>query len=556
MGSVTQVLVVDLAARGARVEQVELHDTLGLGGKVLGIQLLERYLDPQVAPLAPENILVFTPSSIAAFGMSGSNRFGAFTKSPLTGIWLESYCGGGFARVFGETGWGAVVVSGAAQAPVHIHVTTEGAEIRSAAGLWGQDTFVTEARLLADLDKRSAVLSIGVGGENLVKVASVMHEQAHTLGRGGMGAVFGSKMIKALSVTSQGPLKPKVSEQFMTTRREVARLATEAPVSVNYRRFGTPMMVSIVNEAGAFPTDFFTRGVVEHRGTLEAETWPSWAKVETEGCPPCPIRCRKRLTLLEGPDAGRRIHGPEYETIYAFGGSCMVKHARDVARLNERCNLLGLDTISTANLMGLAVKGGELGLLENVPASGDVEAFDELLGQVACRSTSIGDALAEGLDSAAQRFGMSGWNITSKGLDPAGYEPRRLKSMALSYALSARGACHLRATFYKAEFGGLLEGLDDEAYVETYVDWEDRMLLLDSLTMCRFYRDFMGWDSLVSAATELNGSPVTRRQLEILSNDATRRIRRFNLACGITPDEDTVAERFFLEPTDKSSSTR
>jgi aldehyde:ferredoxin oxidoreductase len=297
-----------------------------------------------------------------------------------------------------------------------------------------------------------------------------MHEQAHTLGRGGMGAVFGSKMIKALSVTSQGPLKPKVSEQFMTTRREVARLATEAPVSVNYRRFGTPMMVSIVNEAGAFPTDFFTRGVVEHRGTLEAETWPSWAKVETEGCPPCPIRCRKRLTLLEGPDAGRQIHGPEYETIYAFGGSCMVKHARDVARLNETCNLLGLDTISTANLIGLAVKGGELGLLGNVPASGDVEAFDELLGQVACRSTSIGDALAVGLDSAAQRFGMSGWNITSKGLDPAGYEPRRLKSMALSYALSARGACHLRATFYKAEFGGLLEGLDDEAYVETYVD--------------------------------------------------------------------------------------
>jgi aldehyde:ferredoxin oxidoreductase len=150
---------------------VELHDTLGLGGKVLGIQLLERYLDPQVAPLAPENILVFTPSSIAAFGMSGSNRFGAFTKSPLTGIWLESYCGGSFARVFGETGWGAVVISGAAQAPVHIHVITEGAEIRSAAGLWGQDTFVTEARLLADLDKRSAVLSIGVAGENLVKVA-------------------------------------------------------------------------------------------------------------------------------------------------------------------------------------------------------------------------------------------------------------------------------------------------------------------------------------------------------------------------------------------------
>ena len=149
---------------------------------------------------------------------------------------------------------------------------------------------------------------------------------------------------------------------------------------------------------------------------------------------------------------------------------------------------------------------------------------------------------------------MSEWSITSKRLDPAGYEPRRLKGMALSYAVSVRGACHLRATFYKAELAGLLDGLDDETFVKTYIDWEDRMLVLDSLTMCRFYRDLMTWDRIVSAASQLNGAPVTKEQLEALSTETLTRIRRLNFAFGLTPADDTVAERFFREPTDKAEA--
>jgi aldehyde:ferredoxin oxidoreductase len=156
------------------------------------------------------------------------------------------------------------------------------------------------------------------------------------------------------------------------------------------------------------------------------------------------------------------------------------------------------------------------------------------------------------MDPALEAFGMSEWSITSKGLDPAGYEPRRLRSMALSYAVSVRGACHLRATFYKAELGGLLEGLDDEAFVQTYIDWEDRMLLQDSLVMCRFYRDLMTWTRLASAVQQLLGTPVTREQLEQLSAETITRIRRLNTKFGMTPADDTVAERFFREATDRA----
>ena len=548
------VLFVDLSTGSSRVDQIADPGSLGLGGKVLGVRLLEKYLDPQVDPLEPENIVVILPSRMNAYGMSGSGRFGAFTKSPLTGIWLESYSGGSFAKALTDTGWDAVVITGKAAEPVRVHVDAAGVHIAPASDLWGKDTFATEEEILSTLDRRSAVLCIGVAGENLVRVASVMHEKAHTLGRGGLGAVFGSKMLKAVSVTSPGATRRDTQEQFVQTRRELAALAVDSPTATTYHTFGTPVMVGLLNEAGTFPTDFFLKGAAPHRRTLEVEHWKEWSTKESDTCSPCPLRCRHRYTLTEGPEAGREYHQPEYETIYTFGGSCMVEDARGVMKLNEQCNLLGIDTISGGNLAAVAIKGKQLGLLRDAPEAGDVKGIGDLLETIAHRSTPTGTLLAQGMDDALAELGMSEWSITSKRLDPAGYEPRRLKGMALSYAVSVRGACHLRATFYKAELAGLLDGLDDETYVKTYIDWEDRMLVLDSLTMCRFYRDLMTWDRIVSAASQLNGAPVTKEQLEALSAETLTRIRRLNFAFGLTPADDTVAERFFREPTDKADA--
>ncbi|OFW60066.1 MAG: hypothetical protein A2133_10305 [Actinobacteria bacterium RBG_16_64_13] len=364
--------------------------------------------------------------------------------------------------------------------------------------------------------------------------------------------MFGSKKLKAVSVTSPGASKIEAQEQFAKTRGEVSKLALDSPTATTYHRYGTPVMVALVNEAGAFPTDFYTKGAAPHRATLEAEGWLEWSTISHGTCPPCQLRCRKQLTLTQGEEAGRELHAAEYETLYAFGGSCMVEHARDVAKLNEICNKLGIDTMSTGNLVAIAIKGKQSGLVDDGPAPGDVEGIGALLEAIANRSTRTGDILARGMDDALAALGVTEWSLTSKRLDPAGYEPRRLKGMALSYAVSVRGACHLRATFYKPELGGLLEGLDEDTYVRTYIDWEDRMLILDSLTMCRFYRDLLPWDRLESAATQLNGAPVTKEDLERLSVDTITRIRRLNLAFGVTPAADTVAERFFREPTDKA----
>jgi aldehyde:ferredoxin oxidoreductase len=320
MGDVGKVLVVDLSMGLSHTEEIGTPGTLGLGGKALGIRLLETYLDPRVDPLAPENVIALTPSRLAAYAMSGSDRFAAFTRSPLTGIWLETYCGGSFARAFCETGWDAVVIKGAAREPVRLHVDQRGASLSPATELWGKDTLATEDALLSTLDKRSAVLCIGVAGEKLVHSACVMHERAHTLGRGGLGAVFGSKSLKAVTVTSPGAAKLEAEEHFVQTRREVSKLAVDSPTATTYHKYGTPVMVALLNEAGTFPTDFFSKGTAPHRATLEAEHWPEWATIEHDTCPPCPLRCRKRLILTEGPETGRELHAPEYETIYTFGG--------------------------------------------------------------------------------------------------------------------------------------------------------------------------------------------------------------------------------------------
>jgi aldehyde:ferredoxin oxidoreductase len=544
------ILFVDLTTATSRVEEIDATGSYGLSGKVLGITLLEKYLDPRAGPLSPENIVALTPSPMAGYSVSGSDRLAAFTRSPLTGIWLESYVGGSVARAFTETGWGAVVISGRAAGPVRLHIDHDGTWVLPAADLWGKDTFTTEAELLARLDRRSAVLCIGAAGENLVPIASVMHDQAHTLGRGGLGAVFGSKNLKAVTITSPGGLKPELQEHFVQTRREISQLAVDSPTATTYHTYGTPVMVGLLNEAGTFPTDFFLKGRAPHRAALEVEQWQKEFIKASDACPPCPLRCRHRYTLTDGPETGREYHQAEYETIYVFGGSCMVVNIRDIMRLNEICNRLGLDTMSGGNLVAVAIKAGELGRVKDAPAAGDTEAIAGLLQAIAHRSTSLGRLLARGMDDALAELGMSDWSITTKRLDPAGYEPRRLKGMALSYAVSVRGACHLRATFYKAELGGKLEGLDDESYVQTYIDWEDRMLLLDSLIMCRFYRDLMTWDRIISAISQLNGMPVTQEQAERLCTETITRIRRLNFVFGTGPEEDTVAERFFRDPTD------
>jgi aldehyde:ferredoxin oxidoreductase len=546
----TRVLHVDLSAGSVSAVDIPTVTPFGLGGKALGVDLLERYLDPMVDPLSPQNVVVFTPSLLAAYGFPGSDRFAAFTKSPMTGAFLETYAGGTMARTLRETGWPAVVVTGAAARPFRLHVDAEGGTLLPADDLWGLDVFQTEEALAGSLAKRSSTMIIGPAGEHRVICASVQLEKDHALGRGGLGAVFGSKNLKAITVTSPGSARLEPGDAFAGVRKKVSDLAANSPAGQAYRRFGTPMMVAVLNEAGSFPTDYWSTGRAPHRDRLEAENFPSWAKVETGTCPPCPIRCRRHLTILEGPHAGREVHGPEYETLYSFGGLCMVESGEDVLLLHEECNRLGLDTMSVGNAVALSIKAGQAGTMTGAPAAGDAAAIGRLLVDISARSTELGDILARGIRGAAQALHMEDQAIHVKGMEPAGYDPRSLRGMALAYATSPRGACHLRATFYKPILAGMTKDLDAQGTAELFVDFEDRMFLYDCLIMCRFYRDFMTWEDLAAVAAELEGAPVDPDVLQAAANTLLTRVRRLNFAMGLTAADDWLPKRFMTEPLD------
>jgi aldehyde:ferredoxin oxidoreductase len=454
------------------------------------------------------------------------------------------------ARTLRETGWDAVVLAGAMAEPIRVHIDERGATLLPAADLWGLDVFETEDALRPTLAKRSATMIIGPAGETRAIPAAVMLEKDHALGRGGLGAVFGSKMVKAITVTSPGGLRKESGDAFQAVRRAVSKLATDSPAANAYRSFGTPMMVAVLNEAGGFPTGYWESGRAAHRADLEAESFPTWAKVETGTCPPCPIRCRRHLTILDGPHAGREIHGPEYESLYSFGGLCMVEHGREVVLLHEQCNRLGMDTMSAGNLISLAIRATKMGRRTDGPAPGDTEGISDLLERMAHRDGELGDILARGIRGAAAALDMEDEAIHVKGMEPAGYDPRALRGMALAYATSPRGACHLRATFYKPILAGMVKDKDAQGTVEVFVDFEDRMFLYDCLIMCRFYRDFMSWDDLAVVISELAGTPVSPDDAQRLARDLLTRVRRLNFAMGLTAADDTLPKRFFTEGLD------
>lgn len=544
------ILRVDLNNRVATEAWRSLDDIKALGGKALAICLMEDLLDSDKDALDPANVVILTSSPLSRYMFPGSNRLGMFTRSPLTDGFLESYAGGSPGRALKEAGWDAVVVHGRTAEPVHVHLDEQGATLHSAKELWGRNVDEVDRAVRAKAGDKGSRLVIGPAGEALVRFASVQVDVHHALGRGGLGAVLGSKRVKAVTISSPGRVKPNTSERFDQVRRRVTDEATKSPVAEAYRLLGTPMMVAKLNEAGGFPALFWRAGTVEHRHRLEGEGFPEWADVHTESCPPCPMRCRKALTIKEGPRAGSTLHGPEYETLYAFGGLCMVTDAQDVLILNETCNSLGVDTISAGNQVALAVEAGRRGIAPEAPDYGDTEAIRRLLQETAYRSSKLGDLLAEGVRRAARTLRMAKEAIEIKGMEPAGYDPRALEGMGLAYATSPRGGCHLRTTFYKPILGGLTEGTAPRELAELFVDFEDRLFLHDCLIMCRFYRDFLDWETLETLASELNGSKVDREDLVALARDLLTRQRRLNFAMGVTEREDRLPRRFFEEALD------
>jgi len=358
--------------------------------------------------------------------------------------------------------------------------------------------------------------------------------------------VLGSKKVKGIAF--YGNIKRHVAQPDMINKlwEEIKGIGKENPGVKKYFTDGTIQMVPILNKAGAFPTKYWSSGTYDKWENLTIDALRAKCKVKSKACPKCFMACGKLSEVTHGRHKGLKIEGPEYETVNTFGGQCMIDNITEIAYLNDICDRLGMDTITAGNLAAFTIEASHRKSIGEKIEYGDVDGIAALLYKIAERE-GIGAILAEGIKYASKEWGLEDLAIHVKGLEPPGYEPRVLKGMGLAYATSDRGACHLRATFYKAELSGMIAPDQIEGKAEMLIDFEDRHTLFDSLILCRFFRDLYPWERLSVIIKATTGMELDKEQLQRLALRISNKVREFNLREGMSEADDTLPIRFFEE---------
>ncbi|HOA36109.1 MAG TPA: aldehyde ferredoxin oxidoreductase family protein [Bacillota bacterium] len=437
-GYMGKVLEVDLASN--RVKKYALPDRmleLYVGNKGLGARLLYDLLPPSADPLTEKNVFIVTTAPLTGSGAPSSNRFNITTKSPLTGAIVNSNCGGDFGIHLKRAGYDALIITGKARRPVYLKVDGDDVSIEDAAELWGLDTQKTQEKLPAGTGK----IVIGPAGENLVKFASVISEE-RVAARGGVGAVMGSKNLKAVIAGGDQKVRVAHEEKFKNTCKKWRELSRRHPATgEELPRYGTAAFVNKCNATYTLPTRNFRYGTFSEADAVSGETLAEKYLVKNIGCRGCPVACGRQVELN-----GKKIKGPEYETVGLLGPNIMNADLSAIIEFNYQADLLGLDTISLGNTLGFVMEAGEKGLLITDLAFGKTSGISRAIEDIAYRR-GLGDDMAEGVRFLSKKYGGEEFAIHVKGLEIASYEPRGAVGQGLGYAIASRGGCHIAAGY-------------------------------------------------------------------------------------------------------------
>ncbi|MDY6878621.1 MAG: aldehyde ferredoxin oxidoreductase family protein [Thermodesulfobacteriota bacterium] len=551
-GFYNRILIIDLTTQDfeARGISDSLIETC-LGGKGLASYLLLKNNPPGVDPLSHKNCLIIATGPVTGSLIWGSSRYGLFTKSPQTGLYSESYAGGRVPEAIDAAGYDAVVIKGKSHRLIVLEITPDRVSFHNAEDLKGLSTYETENRVkerfgIPPKGWKSGCIVIGPAGENRVRFSVVENDYWRSAGRTGTGAVMGSKGIKAIVFNGNRKRRVYDPKAIKALARRTAQEGRDSDSAMSYKKFGTPSMVRLTNQAKAFPSRYWSEGTTPHWTNITAEALHEKCQVKPHACLKCFLACGRLSTILQGPHAGLTIEGPEYETIFAFGGLCCVEGIEEIAYLNDICDRLGIDTISAGNLCAFAIEAGLRKRIDLNIEYGDVEGIADLLHKIAFRQ-GIGEVLAMGVRHAAHVWELEDLAVHVKGLEPPGYDPRVLKGVGLGYAVSDRGACHLRGTFHKAELSGMIDPDVVEEKAALFIDFEDRLTLLDALILCRFYRDLYPWEVLGDIVHGLTGLDADRPFLTRTAGTISDNVRHFNIREGLTRKDDTLPMRFHKE---------
>ena len=492
-GYVGQVLKVDLSERETWVEELDWDLVADyVGGRGLAAKVIYDALRPGADPLSPDNVLILATGPLTGTQAPACGRSVLAAKSPLTMTVFDSNSGGLIGPELKRAGFDAVVIMGKSDGPVYLFVSDGEAEIKPAEHVWGKTTSETIRALKEEVgDAKARVACIGPAGENLVLLANVICEPHRAFGRGGLGAVMGSKLLKAIVVRGRRRVEVANPHAFKKICREVREVLARNPITGDLLgRYGTGCLTTPVNKAGILPTRNFRQGFFEEAEELTGEKVVNVLKARRRACYGCPIGCAR--VLVEG---GREVGAPEYETMWAFGPQCGISDLRAVAKANELCNELGLDTISLGNAIGFLMECYERGLISSRETGGMELRWGRAdllprLVELAAKKEGVGALLALGVRKMSERIeGSEGFAMHVRGLELPAYDPRGAKGMGLAYATSNRGGCHLRAYMVMSEVLSMPRYLDPvkvEGKAELVKKLQDVFAVLDSMVMCKF----------------------------------------------------------------------
>lgn len=522
-----------------------------LGGRGLGAWLLLSRGVYDAEPLAPDNPLVFAPGPLTGTGAPATGRFSVSSRSPLTRTALDGNSGGAFGVVFKRMGYDYLWVDGCCADPAYLLVSaTNGdvrAELRSAAGLWGLEVPDTLARL-RELHPGCEAAVIGPAGENGVLFASIVNNRGRSIARGGLGAVMGSKNLKAVVLTADEGLKPGPAdaERFAFIVYEANKLLKANPItSQALPEFGTSVLVNVLNQAGALPTRNFRESQFEHAQAISGEALRKGYVRRRSACRGCPIGCARHTSTAD--DSGE---GPEYETIWALGADCGVGDLKAILEAGYACNRLGLDTITTGATIACAMELAEEGLLADGPRFGDGVRLAALVRAIAHKE-GLGAELAEGSRRLAERYGRPDLSMSVKSLELPAYDPRGMKGQGLGFATSNRGGCHLRANMLNPEILGIPKLIDRFATLGKaglLIDMQNLNAVLDSLVICKFVAFAMKEDYFARLLAAATGETLAPQELLHAGERIWTTERLFNLRAGFTRADDTLPPRLTDEP--------
>jgi len=559
-GYADRIARINLTSGEIKYEGINEEDARKyIGGRGLGVKFVFDN-GPTVDPFSPDNILCFLVGPLSGTNVTMSGRMAVVTKSPLTGGVTDSHHGGWSGARLRWAGLDGLIFEGKAEKPVYAYVEGAKVELRDASDLWGKGAHATVKTLLDRHGEDVSVICIGQGGENLSRFGNWINENDRASGRGGTGAVGGSKNLKALVIKAKKNMpEAKDRDAFKAAHKDALEAINESEITGPRKGglsvFGTNVLMNVSNSIGALPTKNSQLTAFDRAFDVSGEHVNETILVDNPTCHACPVACKKEVETKAGK-FHVHMESVEYESAWALGGNCLNADVEAVAYIIDLCNDYGLDTIEMGNVLSMAMEASEKELIKERVSWGDTDKMVELVHKIGLRQ-GIGDTLAEGPARAAAAFGDPGMAMTVKGQAIPAYDPRGMKGMGLGYATSNRGACHLRGYSPASEVLGVGMKTDPLA-------WQGKGALLkllqdlhavsDSFDICKFSAFAENADHYAAQYSAVVGIPMNSAALLKIGERIYNLERYYNNLAGLGEGSDTLPERFLKEPSTSPGS--